>query len=208
MVDNQAARLEPRRKFWRRVKPWHFLIPFALSLIVGVFALRANNLHMLQLRNNVIQADKKGGDVEAALEKLQSYVTRHMNTNLHSGPNAVYPPIQLKYSYQRQLKQHDSAANQSNSQIYTDAQKYCEAKIPHGFSGRYRLSCVQSYISQHHIKEGRPIPKGLYQFDFVSPVWSPDLAGWSLLATAVFLLLFAATFIYQHVLRFVFRRHR
>jgi hypothetical protein len=27
------------------------------------------------------------------------------------------------------------------------------------------------------------VPEGLYKFDFVSPRWSPDLAGWSLVFT-------------------------
>jgi hypothetical protein len=34
------------------------------------------------------------------------------------------------------------------------------------------------------------ISPSLYEFDFVSPTWSPDLAGWSLVASTMLLLLF------------------
>jgi hypothetical protein len=156
---------------------------------------------MLKLRDAVYAADKNNGDVQGSLAKLQAYVTAHMNTDLSGGPNAVYPPIQLKYTYDRLVQaESDKLAQQNsqNSQVYTDAQHYCEAKIPTGFSGSYRISCIQSYIASHGITNPvsiAPIPDGLYKFDFLSPVWSPDLAGWSLVAAALSALLFVIFFV-------------
>jgi hypothetical protein len=192
---------------FRRIKPRYFLLLFVVSLLVAAFALRANNLHMLALRNQVYKADKSNGNVEKALKNLRHYVIRHMNTNLSSGPDGIYPPIQLKYTYKRTISSRDAESNKSNAQIYRDAQKYCEAKIPHGFSGRYRISCIESYIEQHKIKEGRPAPKSLYGFDFVSPTWSPDLAGWSLVASAFFALLFLLSLITRFIFKSKLRRH-
>src|ERR1700679_2202908 len=88
----------------RWIKPTYVLVIAAVLSVTCIFALRANNEHMIKLRNSVYSADKNDGNVEAALQNLQSYVTSHMNTNLVSGNGTVYPPIQLKYTYQRILQ--------------------------------------------------------------------------------------------------------
>lgn len=194
-------------KRFRAVKPWYFLVLAVISAAVCVYALRANNEHMSKLRDAVYSADKNDGDVAGSLQKLQSYVTSHMNTNLSGGPNAVYPPIQLKYTYDRLVQaESDKLAQQNsqNSQVYTDAQHYCEAKIPTGFSGRYRVSCIQDYITAHGIKDPvnvLVVPDSLYKFDFVSPAWSPDLAGWSIVAAILAALLFVVSFTIDRFLR-------
>ena len=79
----------------RWIKPSYFLVLAVAMTITCVFALRANNEHMIKLRSAVYAADKDNGNVESALEQLQAYVTTHMNTNLDSGNGTVYPPIQL-----------------------------------------------------------------------------------------------------------------
>lgn len=148
-------------------------------------ALRDNNQKMIALRNNLYTADQANGDVEGALTKLRSYVYAHMNTDLSSGGNAIKPPIQLKYTYERLQTQAQAAAN--NSQLYTEAANVCQAQIPASVSvsGRGRVSCVADYILNHGGKQAQSIPVALYQFDFISPAWSPDLAGWSLLVAGL-----------------------
>jgi preprotein translocase subunit SecF len=190
----------------RRVKPWYFLVLAIISGVICLFALRANNLQMVSLRQEVYTVDKNNGDVETALRNLREFVYGHMNTNLSSGPNAVHPPIQLKYTYERLQRTQSVDAGKSSSEIYTDAQHYCEAKIPNGVSGRFRLDCIKSYVTQHKVPAGTIIPKNLYQFDFVSPSWSPDLAGWSLVAVVLFVLMFVGTWIFQNVIRHWLRR--
>lgn len=180
--------------FWtkiRRVRPWYFFVIFVVSGTVFLFAVRHNYATMVNLRNAVYQADKENGDVKTALKNLQNYVYNHMNTSVASGPNAVYPPIQLKYTYDNLVKAQASEVARENSQIYTDAQHYCEAKIPTGFSGRYRISCIQNYVTRHGTKT-TPIPDSLYKFDFVAARWSPDLAGLSLIVTILSFLIFVA----------------
>ena len=83
---------------------------------------------MYKLRNDVYIADKNNGDVYGALQKLQAYVTTHMNTDLTS-PNGVYPPIQLKYTYDRLVQAQGNQLAQDNSQFYTQAQKYLKPRI-------------------------------------------------------------------------------
>ncbi len=184
----------------RRLKPWYFLVLAAICGVICLFALRANNLQMVSLRQAVYAADKNNGDVETALRSLREFVYGHMNTNLSSGPNAVHPPIQLKYTYDRLQHAQSADSGKSSSEIYTDAQHYCEAKIPNGFSGSFRLDCIKSYVTNHKVSAGTSIPKNLYQFDFISPSWSPDLAGWSLVAAILSVILFLGMWVFQNVI--------
>jgi preprotein translocase subunit SecF len=168
----------------RPIKPQYFAAVFLVSGAVMVLALRNNNLHMVHLKEAVYTADKNGGDTAKALQNLQHYVTGHMNTNLSSGSDTVYPPIQLKYTYDRLVQAESDKLATTNTQLYNDAQKYCEAQNSADFSGRNRVPCIQQYVKDH----GQPlksIPDSLYKFDFVSPSWSPDLAGWSIITTVL-----------------------
>lgn len=182
--------------YWKKLRPippWVFLVSFIITASICVYALRQNNLGMIKLRDAVTAADRQNGDVETALRNLREYVYSHMNTALASGPNAIKPPIQLKYRYDRLVQAEKDRVSAINAKVYTDAQAYCEQQIPQGFSGRGRVPCIQDYVSKHGVQE-QPIPDALYKFDFVAPFWSPDLAGWTLLASIALLLLFVARF--------------
>ena len=160
---------------FRVIKPWYFLILFVLFASVSVYALRQNNLTMSRLRGDVYTADKNNGDVGTALKNLQAYVTSHMNTNLSGGPSAPYPPIQLQYTYTRLEKASLQKLGYSN--FYTKAQNYCQAKYPVDYFSY--VDCTEQYVASHHlnIKVSQYVPSpSLYEFDFLSPSWSPDLA--------------------------------
>lgn len=172
--------------------PWFFVGVIVISSIVAIIALRTNNEHMALLRSQVYAADKNNGDVEGALKNLQSYVTGHMNTDLSTGPNSVYPPIQLKYTYDRLVQARSQQAAQANVQLYTDAQHYCEKLDPVDFSGHNRVPCIESYVQTHGVQPA-PVPDSLFKFDFISPWWSPDIAGWSLVVVGIGIILGAAS---------------
>jgi hypothetical protein len=177
--------------YWRRLGPsslWILVAAFVVSATITAFALRSNNLGMIRLRDAVLQADKDNGDVETALRNLREFVYAHMNTDLASGPNAIRPPIQLKYRYDRLASGEAQRVADQNKQIYTQAQTECERLFPNSFSGSGRVPCIKDYVSQHGVKTN-PIPDSLYKFDFISPAWSPDLAGWSLLISIILLVL-------------------
>jgi hypothetical protein len=157
-------------------KTWLYL--FLATAIICVLALRHNNQTMANLRDDVYAADKSSGDVNTALNKLRAYVYAHMNTSLSSGGNNIKPPIQA------------NQVQSANQQIYTDAELYCQS-INKAYFGTTRVPCVQNYVINHGIKAASiNIPAGLYEFDFVSPAWSPDLAGFSLAASFIFLAAF------------------
>src|SRR5665213_3721538 len=153
----------------RRVKPWYFLGLAVLSAVICVFALRANNQHMIKLKNAVYSADKNNKDTSAALRTLQAYVTSHMNTNLSTG-TSVYPPIQLTNTYNRLVQTRTDQLTQTNTQLYTDAQAYCEQQDPVDFSGHNRVPCIEQYVSNHGAGQLPQIPDSLYKFSFVSPI--------------------------------------
>jgi len=189
--------------YWTRfrlLKPWYFLVLALISAAVCLYALRANNETMIKLRQAVYTADQNDSDVQGALERLQAYVTAHMNTDLSAGPNAVYPPIQLKYTYDRLVQAQSAAATAFNQQIYTEAQNYCQQLDPVDFSGHNRVPCIEQYVQNHSTQQTKAIPDALYKFDFVSPKWSPDLAGWTLLTTVILLLTAIGLFVSQRLI--------
>ena len=170
----------------RHLNIWVLLAVAIISGIVCVLSLRNNNVTALKLRDTVNQVDKDNGDVETALRNLRKYMYAHMNTNLSSGPNAIKPPIQLKYRYERLLQAQQAEVSKQNAQIYSEAQAECEKRFPVGLSGSGRIPCVTEYISAKGVAQ-QPIEDSLYKFDFVSPTWSPDLAGWSLIVSSILL---------------------
>ncbi len=189
---------------WRglqKLSYWYLLLAFLLWTGIAAGALRNNNLRAIQLRDNVLEVDKQNGDVEAALRELREFTYAHMNTNLASS-SSVYPPIQLKYRYER-LVEAALKKNQGSSTVYADAQAYCEKNFPESFYGAGRLPCIQQYIDSHPVKNAPPpnVPDSLYKFDFVSPTWSPDLAGWSIVLAALCGFMFIVRFVLERWMR-------
>lgn len=181
---------------WTRIRPLktrYLLTALLLCVFVHVAALRTNNMTMNSLRSDVYAADEKGENVEQSLQKLRSYVNNHMNTELDAG-KGVYPPVQLKFTYERLVKAEQDRVGTANASIYTDAQKHCETVDPNSALGRSRVPCIQEYVKSHGAQTAKTIPDGLYKFDFVSPSWSPDIAGWSLVLSAVLFILTAVRF--------------
>lgn len=172
-------------KHVRRVEPTYLLVVLAIFVSVTAIALRANYQTMTELRQAVYKADKEGGDVEAALRDLRKHVYAHMNTDLSSGSTGVYPPIQLKYTYERLLAAELAKAQSASGQIYSEAQAYCEKLHPESYSGGPRVPCIRDYVASRSGSPAKTIPDSLYKFDFTSPRWSPDLAGWGVVGSSI-----------------------
>jgi hypothetical protein len=175
-------------------KIWLFL--FVITAIICVAAMRDNNQTMSKLRQDVYTADQNNGDVNAALNNLRNYIYAHMNTSLSGGSN-IKPPIQLKYTYQRLYDAQYNQLQDTNQQIYNAGKNACHPTT----SGTYdpaRLACIEQYAINHGVAGANiNISPVLYEFDFASPAWSPDLAGWSLLIGIAFFLLFAIRYGYH-----------
>ena len=185
----------------RWIRPWYFLVLAVVSGVVCAFALRANNQHMVRLRNDVYTADKQNTDIQEPLKALQAYVTTHMNTDLSAGNTSVYPPIQLEHTYARLVQSRKQQLQQQNASLYTQAQAYCEALNHTDFSGHNRVPCIEQYVESHGGKPAAAIPQALYEFAFASPVWSPDPAGWTMIIAGLSGLLFIVTFLVGRLTR-------
>lgn len=150
---------------------------------ICIRALQHNNTEMGRLRTAVFEADKNNGDVEAALRALREHVHGHMNTSLETGANGAHPPIQLKYTYERLQAERQAALGRNNSALYSQALQTCNAE-GQTTNAQDTINCIENYAEARGVRLG-DIPDALYKFDFVSAKWSPDLAGWSLVATVI-----------------------
>lgn len=186
-------------RYIRHVHPWYFLVIGILLGAISLNALRNNNEQMIVLREAVYEADKNNGDVEGAIKNLREHVYAHMNTSLTSGSNAVHPPIQLKYTYERAQAAQQAALGPGRSDLYFQAQRDCEAQTPN-MAAPDLVACIEAYTAARGVQLGT-IPDGLYKFDFTSAKWSPDLAGWTLVLAIFAFILFIATAIYRWILK-------
>ena len=173
----------------RPFKAWPFLVLSLVFLAVGIYGLRQNNFEMIRLRDEVIKADERGGDVEETLAELREHVHGHMNTDLSGGDFGIKPPIQLKNRYEQLAKIENERVKEERKQIQSTAEKICGERYPGAGFNSPRVECIAEYM-RVNAPSANEVPSELYKFDFVSPRWSPDLAGWSLLAAAALFLVF------------------
>jgi hypothetical protein len=189
---------------WRRlsrVSLWVIAGVFVISVMASIFALRQNNLMMVQLRDKVYAADKQGDNVESALHELRVFVYGHMNTNLRAGSTSSEAPIQLTETYNRLVASEQArvAALGGNAAVYAVAQQKCVDKTVEA----EKLQCVQQYLTDNGGNKFQlSLPsKEFYTFDFISPSWSPDLAGFSVLIAAFSAILLVLRLIAGRVLK-------
>lgn len=151
--------------------------------------LRLNNIGMVQRRDAVISADK-AGDTEAIkgrLYDLQRYVTSHMNADMAS----IYLENQYKRDSQKAIDQA-SGTSSPHGNIYKKAQEVCAPKFTH-YSQAY-LQCTVDYLAQFSPAGDLPssvhLPKAdAYRYSFISPLWSPDFAGFTVLICVIIALI-------------------
>lgn len=200
----------------RGLKLWQLLVVLGLMLFVAATLLRLNNLGMVQLRDQVATVDKTAdpAKISKALFDLQTYVNGHMNTSLDKG-------IYLQDSYNRAeeaaLATAGNATTNPQSAIYEQAAAECKALFKGGVASYQHdyLPCVMAKISSiaPGVDTGTVVqlPKAeFYHYNFISPVWSPDFAGFSVLLTGVIILLVVArlglNLVARLILRDYFRR--
>lgn len=194
---------------WKKLRVisyWYFLAGFILFSALFIYNYRQNNLNMIRLRDKVFVADEENQNVEGALRELREYVYSHMNARLVSTSTAIWPPIQLKYQYERDVAKEKAQTAATNAKITQEATAYCEAKFPVTLNVTGRQPCIEGYLADHGVKE-KVLPKENYQFDFVSPAWSPDAAGWSLVLAALFGVVFIVRYVLERWLRHEFSEH-
>lgn len=198
----------------QRVKTWQLLLVLLVALLIAATFLRLNNIGMVQRRDAVLAADKSGTpeDIKNRLYDLQRYVSEHMNAD--SGR------IALEYQYERDSTEAKTAAEAAgssnpNGNVYQKAADVCD---PLGQAQGWRwpdpryIACIDTELSKYPAATG-PEPTlqlpdiNQYYHTFVSPRWSPDYAGFSVLICIVIALTLVARIVTVGVLRLLLRRH-
>ncbi|MCA9339841.1 MAG: hypothetical protein KDA17_02920 [Candidatus Saccharibacteria bacterium] len=190
----------------QKVKTWQLMILLILMLFVSATFLRINNTGMIQRRNAVAAADKSGNvqDIAARIYDLQRWSAAHMNAD--SG--TFYLQEQYNRDAQRALSQ-SSDLSAASAQANADAEAVCHPQF-NGWSTAY-MQCFLAELAKHPSSEKLPEPKlpspALYRYSFVSPLWSPDFAGWSIIGCLVIIIMIIGRIISLFVLRLMLRRH-
>ena len=161
-----------------------FVIAAIMLLGAGLF-LRAANAHSSRTQaDTIIKNDINGTDTSVALASLKDFVNIHMGSSVSFSLRSAYDRAQA-------AAQTSTAPVGATSQVYADAQRSCAGKSDSITQAR----CNQAYIQQHLSAAPTPTPAPVptpklsdYQYTFIAPVWSPDIAGAVLLGAAVSLI--------------------
>ena len=206
MADKR--RVQRSIKQLQRIKTWQLLILLILVGFVAATFLRLNNIGMAERRAAVLSSDD-AGDKAATVNRLydlQRYVSAHMNTSLGEG---VYLEASFKRDYQAAI---DVAANDSNpnGNIYKKAQETCAPNFTK-YSYAY-LQCTTGELAKYPAAKDpiSSVDKPLlnsYRHAYVSPLWSPDFAGWSVLVFLALAIMIIVRLIALVVLRSILHRH-
>ncbi len=204
-IDRRQVKRDIKRL--GRVKTWQLVLLFILSLYVSATFLRINNVGMLERVKAVEAADKLADEdgVGERLYELQRYVSQHMNTSTRD--------IYLRTIYERDakaiLKKAEDANRQTNNTIWNKAANECYAEYPGYWQGQ--IQCIlekqKSFPTSTPITEVQTPDPAQYKHAFLSPVWSPDFAGWSVLVSLVLFLAIIARILVMVALRLLLRRH-
>lgn len=199
MVDKKQ--ISRNLKQLRHIKTWQLLILLILAGFISATFLRLNNIGMIERRNAVSAADSVGDEriTQARLYDLQRYVSAHMNTDMGKG-------IYLETSYKRDVQAaYTKASGTSNGNIYKKAQEVCAPRYT-SWSPAY-VQCTVTELSKYPSADALVLPKAnIYLHSYVSPLWSPDFAGWSLVVCCVILLIIIARITSVAILRSLLRR--
>ncbi len=197
-----------------RVKTWQLVVLLLIGIVLSVTFLRLNNLEMIQRRDAVLAADKQADKegTKQRLVELQHFVSSHMNTSLGKG---FYLEGQYNRDKESALNVATSATN-PNAAVYQQASIECRNRFQGGvasFRNDY-VTCVaervRSLSPSTDPAVGLKLPKAeSYLYNFASPLWSPDLAGFSVLfcviVTSVIVLRAIAAVILRIILKYRFK---
>ena len=207
MADKRQVRRSIKQL--QHVKTWQLLVLLVLGIFIAATFLRLNNIGMAQRRSAVLQADKDGAAstvLQGRLYDLQRYVASHMNANMGS--------IYLENQYKRATQAAISGASDGdnpNGNVFKKAQEVCAPKYAN--LGHYSLAyqqCVldqlNNYPSASELTSSLALPKAdSYRYSFVSPLWSADFAGFSVLACLLILLTIIIRLISLFILRMILK---
>jgi len=198
------GRLNHYLKRFLKIEIWQIILAVVVFGLCSIYLLRQNNLGMVARRTAVVKADQDNGNIAGALTNLQSYMMHHMNTRMSQ-------PLQLQYSYKRAVEriteQAASGGTVSDPGIYQQAQAACvnDDYIVYAQCVIDKTQAVASGTNPDVDVHYPPV--ALFSYQFYSPFWSPDLAGFATLITFLLVVLLVVRIAGEQLGRWVLRRH-
>lgn len=160
---------------------------------------------MAARRDAVIDADKAGDQtvIRNRLLDLANYVSAHMNTSR----NEVY--LEQQYNRDKATLIQKAAQNQTSGQsINAKADAICKPQYV-GYSQGYVDCFAREYAkyapSNDPVRQVKLPDTDRYRHIFVSPLWSPDFAGFSVLACVILVGVIMYRLLKLWVLRIILR---
>lgn len=215
VIDKRKTKF--RIKKLSQIKTWQLAVLLIMAGFVAATFLRLNNVGMIERREAVEDADKSG-DVIALSQRLydlQRYVSAHMNAD----PGRIALDHTYKRVYDRELKNFEEAIkNRSNNDTISKVRAVCDARAQQGGYGRFTtqadpryVSCINEEWSKYpaartsNIQFEAPSTEPYYH-TFVSPAWSADFAGWSLVVAGMILLVIVVRLVVLGMLKLLLKR--
>lgn len=205
MADKRRVRQEIKRL--QQVRTWQLVVLLMIAGFIAATFLRLNNIGMVERRNAVLAADKSGDAsvIVNRLHDLQAYTAAHLNANT----GVFY----LDNQYKRDVASAVNSASGDNNpygNINATVDKICRSRFSH-----YSQAWVQCFADELAKYPPAPNPADtaklpsadLYRYDFASPYWSPDCAGWALVVCVVLVLLIIVRLVGYLVLKMLLKRH-
>lgn len=204
MADKQIVRRNLR--FLERFPTWQLIIILILLIFVSATFLRLNNIGMAERRQAVIDADKAGDEtvIHNRLLHLADYVSRHMNTD----KNVVY----LEGQYNRdkaELVKQTVGSQDSQAVINDKVDAICKPQFS-GYSQGY-VECFAREYAKYAPGSVSPVAEvempdtSKYRHTFAAPLWSPDFAGFSVLACLLLVVVIVFRLISLWVLKLILK---
>ena len=207
------------------LKNWQLFILLLLVIFVDLTALRLNNVGMVRRREAVEAADKVG-DVEAARKatiEFANYVHAHMNSGgiVYSDKThwfKINREVKIVWSniYESDMRKAEQIAreaesNNPNGNIFKKAEEACRPRFHGGYSLAYQQCILDEQnkypaSNQDQIKAQYPNISE-YTYNFVTPLWSPDLAGWTTLLAFIIIIMIIVKMIITTILKLILKKY-
>ena len=214
-IDKKKTKFRIKRL--SQIKTWQLVVLLIMSGFISATFLRLNNVGMVERRESVENADKAGDivNLQQRLYDLQRYVSTHMNAD----PGRIALDHTYKQMYDRKLKEfEEEIKNRSNNDTVSKVRAVCDARAQQGGYGRFTTQADPRYINCINEEwEKYPAAKVAnlqfeapstepYYHTFVSPIWSADYAGWSLLVTIFIAMIIVMRLVILGMLKLMIRR--
>lgn len=205
MADKRQLRHSIKRL--QQIRTWQLLVLLMIAGFVAATFLRLNNIGMVERRDAVLAADTSGNhtDMVNRLYDLQQYSVTHMNADT----GTFYLEAQYKRDVQKSVEQA-SSDNNPYGDINVKVDQLCRSRF-----SSYSQAWVQCFANELAKYPPAPDPADkatlpstdLYRYAFLSPLWTPDFAGWSVLVVLLLALLIIIRLLGLGLLKILLKTH-